>query len=336
VLILLLSPCREDFGVFHNGKWIISAKWLALWDGANPLGMVVGSIFAGWFQDRFGRKPSLAVGTFASVIGVLVIWCCQYPAETETRCGLFMFGKILSGVTCGIVLATSQTYASENLPSVLRGPVVAFFPIAYLFGQLLSAVVVLGVDPVEGKRAYELAIISMWPFSAIPIIVSLIIPESPVHHVRKGKLDLAAKAQARLSTAQDNIPGRIEEIQVILQHEADQAASDARTSYWECFKGTDRRRTLLAFFAAAMPQLFGLSLLGQGSYFLQIGGMGSRNSFIIVISAIATSIAAQFVNINLLTRFGRRTLCLASMTPIVLGWLVVGICGSIENSVSVW
>jgi MFS family permease len=336
MLIVDLPPFREDFGVLYDEKYIIPAKWLALWDGANPLGMVFGSIFAGWFQDRFGRKPSLAIGTFASAIGILVIWCCQYPAGTEARCGLFMFGKVFTGITCGIILATSQTYASENLPSVLRGPVVAFFPIAYLFGQLLSAVVVLGVDPIEGKKAYELAIISMWPFSAIPIIVSLIIPESPVHHVRKGRLELAAKTQARLSTAQDNIPARIEEIQVILQHEAEQAASDARTTYWECFRGTDRRRTLLAFFAAALPQLFGLSLLGQGAYFLQIGGMGGRNSFLIVISAIATSIAAQFANVNLLTRFGRRTLCLASMVPIIFGWLVVGICGTVQNSVSVW
>ena len=60
------------------------------------------------------------------------------------------------------------------------------------------------MDDVTGRRSYRLCIISMWPFSAIPAVVTLFLPESPAHLIRKGRLDAATKAQGRLDTAKDD------------------------------------------------------------------------------------------------------------------------------------
>jgi MFS family permease len=229
-------------------------------------------------------------------------------------------------------------FQSEVLPTTLRGPILAFFPIFFLLGQLISAGVVFGVEEIEGIQSVRNAIISQWPFSGLPMLLAFLIPESPVHLVRKGKLELALKAQQRLSSAQDydDADAQIEKIQVILQHEAEQAAADASTTYIECFKGTDLRRTLIAMFSTCLPQLFGLSLLGQGAYFLQIGGMDVRPSMIFLLTGLAGAMIGNIISLRSLTRWGRRTLILVTMVPITLLYIAMGICGTIENSKSVW
>ena len=246
--------------------------------------MLIGSIAGGWLQDKIGRRIALGCGSITSVISVLVSWCSQYAPFGDTRNGIFMFGRICQGMTSGVIVTTAQTYMSEVLPLPLRGPIIAFFPIFFLLGQLVSAIVVLGVEPIEGSDAWRLAFISQWPFSLLPIILSFMMPESPIWLVRQGKLEKARAAKQRLSTKQDNIDTYLAELQVVILHEAEQAANNTSTSYLECFKGTDRRRTFLSMFAACLPQLFGLSLIGQGSYFLQVGGMATYPSMVMLIT----------------------------------------------------
>ncbi|KEF58235.1 uncharacterized protein A1O9_06161 [Exophiala aquamarina CBS 119918] len=331
-----LDQFKEAFGVYYQGEWIIASHWISLWDAAGPIGMLIGSLFGGWFQDKVGRKISLGTGSLSSCVGILIVWCAQYPTIGNTRNGIFMFGKIFQGVTCGIIVTTCQTYMSEVLPSVLRGPILAFFPVFFMLGQLVSAVVVFGVEPIPGMRSYQLAVISQWPFSALPIILSFIIPESPVYYIRKGKLDLVRKSLQRLSTSHDSVDEQIVQLQKVIRHETEQAAANARTSYLDCFRSTDLRRTLLAMFGACLPQLFGLSLVGQGSYFLQIGGMDSRPSMIFLMTGITAGIVGMIISIYSSTRFGRRKLIISSLIPIAVLWVVVGVCGTVENSASVW
>jgi hypothetical protein len=138
--------------------------------------------------------------------------------------------------------------------------------------------------------------------------------------VRKGKLEAAFKAQKRLDRAAEDSHGQIERLQALILHEQQSASSD-ESAYIDCFKGVDRRRTVIIMFAAVLPQLFGLPILGDGPYFLQIAGMDSENSLIFLISGIVGGLLGTFISMWLLTVVGRRRLSLATLAPLIFLWL---------------
>ncbi|OCT49090.1 sugar transporter [Cladophialophora carrionii] len=327
-----LPAFQHDYGVLYEDEWIIESRWMSAWNAGSPIGMVLGALAGGFLLDHFGRRLSLGLGTLSSTVGVAVVWASQYSGSPQ---GIFLLGKVLMGLAIGVVVTATQTYMSELLPSTLRGPVIAFFPVFFLLGQLISAVIVFAAEDTEGPTSYRMCIISQWPFSAVPLLVALILPESPVYLVRKGKLEAAFKAQKRLDRASEDTQGRIEELQALILHEQESASTD-ETKYVDCFRGVDRRRTILVMFAAVMPQLIGLAILGDGPYFLQIAGMDSDDSLIFLISGIVGGLLGTIVSMWLLTFVGRRRLSIITLAPVIFLWLGMGIAGCFDSAVSPW
>ncbi len=291
---------------------------MSAWNAGSPIGMMLGALAGGILLDHAGRRFSLGLGSLSSIVGVAVIWASQYGGGS--RQGVFLLGKFLMGLAIGVVVCTAQTYMSELLPSTLRGPVIAFFPVFFLLGQLMSAVIVFAAEDMEGPKSYRMCMISQWPFSAVPLIVALLMPESPVYLVCQGRLEAAFKAQARLNRAVEDTQGHIEQLQALTLHEQETASSD-ESKYLDCFKGVDRRRTFIVMFAAVLPQLFGLPVLGDGPYFLQIAGMESGNSLIFLIAGVVGGIIGTIISMYLLTIIGRRKLSLVTLAPVILLWL---------------
>lgn len=306
---------------------------MGAWNAGSPIGIMLGSLAGGVIQDRWGRRLSLGIGSVSSALGVAVVWCSQYA--NGSRHGVFMLGKLCQGTTIGIAACTAQTYMSEVLPPAIRGPLIAFFPVFQLVGQLIGAGISLAAEDMEGPKSYRICIISEWPFSALPILLSILIPESPIYLVRKGRLEEAYKQQKRLDTAEVDTRAKIERIQALILHEQEAAKSD-RTRYLDCFRGTDRRRTLIVLFSAILPQLFGLPVLADGPYFLQIAGMKARNSLIFLIAGVIGGLIANLISMWLLTRVGRRRLMITTLAPLVVLWLGEGIAGCFNSDVSPW
>lgn len=325
---------RKDYGEFNETKneWSIPSKWLSLWNASSPLGMMLGSITGGWLQDRFGRRVSLGLGSLTSALGVAVVFVSAYSGDS--RQVVLGAGKFTQGLTIGVVVTTTQTYISEVLPSTLRGPLLAFFPIFFLIGQLVSAIIVLTLDNKVGKMQYLTAIISEWPFSALPLVLAIIMPESPVYLLRKGNITAAIKAQKRLDSPHMDTYAKITELKKSVEHEEKKASGGG--TYMDCFKGTDFRRTGLAIFGSVLPQLFGLPILGDGPYFLQKAGMEDTTSFIFLLTGILWGITGTIASMWLLTFIGRRKLVLNTLLPLTGIWLVMGIAGTITAKWSAW
>ncbi|KIX10098.1 uncharacterized protein Z518_01179 [Rhinocladiella mackenziei CBS 650.93] len=331
-----LPAFRKDYGVLVDDEWIIASEWMSAWNAASPIGIMLGSILGGALQDRKGRRASLAIGCLTSTIGVAVVFSSQYADQSgAARPAIFMVGKFLQGLTIGTAVCAAQTYMSEVLPQALRGPLIAFFPIFFLLGQLISAFIVFAAEDEESSESYRNCIISQWPFSALPLIISVLIPESPAYLVRRGRLEEATKAETRLNKAGANISATIAQLQRAIAHEQLEAQSD-KARYLDCFKGIDRRRTLIVILAAVLPQLFGLALLGDGPYFMQMVGQGSSESIIFLIIGIVLGIIGSLVDMWLTTVTGRRKLILTTLLIITLLWLGMGICGSFDTPVVPW
>lgn len=309
--------------------------WMGLWNAMSPVGLMLGSLFAGWFQDRVGRRPSLALGSGLSAVGVAVVYCSHFVNDLDQRRGTFLAGKVAQGLAVGAMLCTTQTYMSEILPPKLRGSVMAFFPVFILLGQLIGAVVVYASLDFPGSRSYTTPILSMWPFSAIPLIMAAVVPESPTYLLRKKYFDRAFRAQRRLDSSKTDTRANIDTLIFSLKQEEEVAKYDHAT-YKECFQGTNKRRTWIVIFANLLSQLFGLSLLADASYFIQVVGMSANNALMILQLGVGLGLLSNIASMWVLTKIGRRRLSLLSLATCAVLWLGMGIGGCFHGIAMIW
>lgn len=321
---------RRDFGVQLNGQWILPSLWLGLWNFISPGCSMVGSIAGGFFQDRFGRRRSLGMGSFLCAVGVAVCFVSNRPVAINGRRAAFLVGKGFQGGAIGMVMATAQTHMSEILPPNLRGPLLAFFPIFTLLGQLLGALVILAC--LNHPQGYVVAFATQWIFAAIPLVMALIVPESPTYLIRKG-LDAAAyKAQRRFDGPNPDTELTLRRLRAHIEHER----RLAQATYQDSFRRGNLRRTLIVIFASVVPQLFGLTLLGKASYFIQIVGMAPNLSVIVLILGIVCGLLGNVASMPILARFGRRPLLIVGLSAAALLWGTMGIAGVWTGPVVVW
>lgn len=291
---------------------------------------MVGSVAGGAFQDRFGRRWSLASSSVVCAAGVAVCFVSNLPADADARRGTFTAGKFVEGTAIGMMAATTQTYMSEVLPPALRGPVLAFFPIFTLAGQLLGAMAVFASLGYEGHLPFRVPFASQWPFSAVVLVLAWFLPESPVWLLRVGRGEAAARCQARLT---DDSEAVVAELRETLRHE--QETSEA-VGYIECFKGVHRRRTLIVVFAGCLPLMWGLKLLSLVSYFIQIVGMSEDLSLIMLIVGIVVGIFANIASLWTLKTVGRRRLIISTLIVAAVFWTSIGVAGCFEGDAVVW
>lgn len=136
----------------------------------------------------------------------------------------------------------APAYASEVCPTALRGYLTVYVNLTWAFGQLVGAGVQSGVSGITTEWAYRIpfAIQWVWP---IPIaLLAYFAPESPWHLIRTGNHEEALHSIKRLSSFKDDSQHRA---QLAMMQHTNQLEMDisAGTSYFDCFKGIDRRRT---------------------------------------------------------------------------------------------
>jgi MFS family permease len=310
---------RKDFGIFYGEKWILPSSWLALWNIASPIGAMIGALFGGWLNDRIGRRKALAISSFFSMVGVAIMFISYLPKDRTGRRVCFLMGKFFQGGAVGAVMAATQTYMSEILPTELRGSGMAFFPTFTLLGQLTGALVIYG--SLNKSKGYSVAFGSQWPFSVMPIVVAFFIPESPTWYVRKRRMDDALKAQARLDPPGVDTRVVVDKILEDIKHEE----MSNRATFVECFHKRNFRRTFIIVWSQSLTAIFGLQLLAKASYFLQLVNMKPGTSIIFLILGIVLGLIANVISIWIMARVGRRPLVIVTLCIAALLWGSMGI-----------
>ncbi|GKT67016.1 maltose permease [Colletotrichum tofieldiae] len=322
--IVAVEPFQKDYGEVYEGKLIIPSLWVSLWSASIPLGMAIGSVFAGWYQDRVGRKWSLRTGAIICAVGVAGIFFSYLPTNMNAMRAMFFVGKTIQGLSIGILKVTAMTYISETAPTALRGSAMGLVPTGNLIGQLLGSIVVYVVNDVPTKAGYLASFGSQWILAVIPFILSLIIPESPAYLEERGESEMAVEASRKLYAPRVDALKVLERVRASIAEEKEMTAG---ANYFTCFEGTNRRRTMIVVMANLFPALFGLDLISKSSYFLQTIGMKSSISLMILIGGIVAGTFANGLGLWILSRVGRRKVTLISLSISTVLWVAVGISG---------
>ena len=324
---------QADFGEAYAKRYIIPSVWMSLWSALGFIGTIIGAAVAGPWQDRSGRSWPLAWGSLISAVAIAILYVSNLPVDINTRRGLFLFGKIVQGFAIGVVTAATQTYISENVPTSLRGPTMALFPTFTLLGQFVGAIEIFVSSRDESSNSYLVSFASQWPFSAVPFVMALLAPESPAYLVRRDHIAAALNSQRRLHIPKIDIVDLVEQLQQSIQLEREWAQE---VTYRDCFRGANARRSLIVIFSMVIPTLFGLPLLSNASYYLQVVGMSAQYSLMFLVLGIGLGLLSNGIGVWTASRVGRRPLTLVSLGITTILWLSMGIAGCFDSIVTIW
>lgn len=102
------------FATEIDGELIIPAYWQSLWNALFNVAQLLGSISAGYIQDKLGRRAVFFLAAVIASAGIAVAYISKTPAQ-------FLAAKIIVGIAAGQLLTATQTYVSEITPLPMRG-----------------------------------------------------------------------------------------------------------------------------------------------------------------------------------------------------------------------
>ncbi|KAH8283130.1 hypothetical protein KR054_012328 [Drosophila jambulina] len=176
-----MSPVMRDLQTDHSPLdfpvLVEEVSWIGSLVG---IGSVIGNLFAGFLQDRIGRKPVL----FAIAVPYTIFWFLIYFVQSVE---FLYIGRLMAGMTGGASYVVLPTFISEIADTNVRGRLGSMILLSVNTGVLAGYIVSTHVDYFTAP-----------PFIiALPVcyfICNFLFPETPHHLIRKGKIKAAKKS----------------------------------------------------------------------------------------------------------------------------------------------
>ncbi len=188
-------------------------------------------------------------------------------------------GEILLGLPWGVFATIAPAYAFEVCPVAPRGYLTVYVNLCWAFGQLIGASVNEGFQSFTTEWAYWIpfAIQWVWP---IPLAAILFFaPESPWWLVHKERFEEAEHTVRRLGSRSMTSDEAKNSVAMMFHTHQIEMEAETGMSYWDCFKGTDLRRTEIVMTVFGAQNWSGLALGGNPTYFFEQAGVPTSDSF---------------------------------------------------------
>lgn len=269
---------------FHG--WVVVAS--ALW------GTVVGAMFGGIPNDKWGRKNTLIV------IGILYTVSAIGSALVSDP-WLFAFFRFLGGLGVGASTIAAPAFISEIAPAAKRGQLVALYQLNLVFGILIAFVSNGIIATYVSVDAWRWMIgMEALPAMAYTLMV-FSVPKSPRWLiVQKGDIAAARKVFQVLYPA-DEVEREIENVQ--------QSMNQPEKANDRLFSAKFKIPLALAFALSFFNQFSGINaLLYYASRIFESAGLGEDA---VVLSTVGIGIANfifTILGVVLIDRLGRRQL----------------------------
>ncbi|CAO2655155.1 Nn.00g102190.m01.CDS01 [Neocucurbitaria sp. VM-36] len=290
---------RKNFGYEHpvgSDTYVLAASWTSAFTYAPVIGFMVSAIWGGWCVDRFGSRKTLLVATTLS-LGTLLMEVLGNSAA------VIFVGDLSTGLLTGSFPVLGPAYISEILPVCLRGMGLASNNLAQVLGSLIAIVILRGTGNRADNWAYKAPVITQYAFPLVFIVGTLLAPETPWFLVRKGKISEAKRSLERTGYG-DEIEDTIAHMRetMILEEEF-----SADSTYLDCFRGTNLRRTLICAMAYSGQFLCGINLASSYcTYFFQLAGFSTNQAFSLSCGLFALGVLGNLLSWPLMTIWGRR------------------------------
>ncbi|WWD19435.1 hypothetical protein CI109_103895 [Kwoniella shandongensis] len=305
--------------VSENG-YVIPAEWQSALSNGSSAGGIIGLLINGWAADRFGPK-------IVMLTAIVALTAFIFLSVFANSLGMLVAAEVLCGIPWGVFQTLTTAYASEVCPIQLRGYLTAYVNLCWGVGILLSSGVVKASIPIQSQWSWRLPFVIQWVWVIPLFIIVWFAPTSPWWLVRNGRLEEAEDTLMRLTNPEVYSRQDAKNTVAMMVHTNElEKQETAGTSYIDCFRRTDRRRTEIVMMVFAMQLLSGQNLIGQGVQFLQTAGISTNLAFSLNMVLNSMFIIGTFASWGLISIFGRRTIyCVGMGTMSLVLWVIGGL-----------
>lgn len=319
---------RNKFGTYsgpENG-YQISSSWQAGLNDIGSVGNIIGALLNGWLTAKYGHRIVLMISLVWLAAAVFMVFFA--PSIV-----VLLIGEFLCNIPWGVFATTGPAYAAEVMPLALRGYLTAYINLCWCIGQFIAAGVLKGLISNTTDWGYKIPFAVQWVWPVPLFIAALLAPESPWYLVRKGKLDRAKKSLMRLSQSGHQVD---HDATIALMVRTDKLEKEERagTTYWDCFKGTNLRRTEIAIMCFVSQITDGGALCYTGTFFYEQAGLSTELSYDLGLVGTAISFIGVLVSWLYIARWGRRTIWLYGFYMLVICLYLIGILACVTPQTS--
>ncbi|THY20788.1 putative maltose permease [Aureobasidium pullulans] len=327
-----LPAFQKKYGQLYEGEYIISAPWQTGLGMGNAVGQLVGALACGWPLEKFGRKRTLAACCCWSIAWIFM----QFFSSNLT---ILCIGEIFAGLGYGFYVVIAPVYASDVCPLALRGVLTASVNLAFVIGQFIAQGTAAGVESRTDALAYKIPFAIQWVWPIILLVGLCFAPESPYWLVRQGRRDDAKHALEKLTSNKDRTDL---DAMLILIEETDllEREIEASTTYLDCFKGSNLRRTEICTMVYLIQVIGGNPLIGYSTFFFTQAGLASANAFYMGVGNTALGFVGTCLSWPLMLKYGRRTIYIRGMAVMTTILFIIIIIGFLDipkhNTGAIW
>jgi len=291
---------QRDFGISdavleHIVSWMM-------------IGAAVGAIAAGWMAKSLGRKRSLLLGSFIFVVASVM---CGVANSVQ----LLLIGRLILGVSIGMLSFTSPIYLAEIAPENIRGSMVSFYQLMITIGIFVAFLSDTAFS-YSGNWHWMLGIIAI-P-GALFFVGVFALPDSPRWLMMRGRKEEATRVLLKLRGNP----------KIVAQEEQEIAAQLRIPQHgWHMFlqNSNFRRSVGLGIMLQIVQQFTGMNVV---MYYAPriFQDMGYKTEAQLWFTAIVglTNVLATFIAIWLVDKWGRKPILYTGFTVMATGLGVVG------------
>lgn len=171
----------------------------------------------------------------------------------------------------------------------------------------------------------------VWP---IPILIGCFLcPESPWWLVRHGRYEDAKRSLQRLTTAGVDPNFDIDKTVAMMEHTNEiEKEMSSGTSYFDCFKGYDRRRTEIVCLTWVVQTICGSTFMGYSTTFYESAGLTGSGPFNLSIGQYALGACGTALSWFIMSYVGRRKIYLFGSMFLCFLLIIIGALGSVQNN----
>ena len=309
----------------------LNAGQLSIVVAAVLLGSVLSTLFAGLLADWMGRKWLMVVSGIMFVLSIPMIALAH-------GYGPLVFGRLLQGVSAGLIGVVVPLYLAECLTASKRGQGTGIFQwlltagiaiaalIAFLFSLRLDHVAQTGTQ--EAVFAFKDAAwrgifwVSLPP-GILFVIGSFMLSESPRWLLRRGKKDASYAALLR-SRSNEQADVELREMQEVLASEKARSSSGAKMK-----ESLLRRKYVIPFVLACViltvQQTTGInSIIAYNTNILLQSGLSDLSAHVGYVLFTFVNFFATIGGVMLVDRKGRKYLLGLGTAGIIVSMICAG------------
>uniref|UniRef100_A0A0B7KFS9 Major facilitator superfamily (MFS) profile domain-containing protein n=1 Tax=Bionectria ochroleuca TaxID=29856 RepID=A0A0B7KFS9_BIOOC len=283
----------NDYGRYNGPDQdrSLPSTWLSAASGTPIAGWIIGCLLAGYLTSTFGRKMTIIIICVVALIGMVI-------QAAVLNYWVLMVGRLINAFSMGIEANCVPMFMAELAPASIRGGLVNFYQSWLYIGAALAAITVY---------ASSITLTGIWSYRTdrSPMAAIWFIPESPRWLLGKGRKEEAMKALSYMragGSTEEEVATELNLIDLAMQEERE---NNLATSYADCFKGTNLRRTIIAIGVQILQQAQGNSF--TTTYLvIFLKQVGVKEPLLINVAKMCCNFGATLLTFFLTDMLGRR------------------------------